>query len=63
MGSQEKKRDNWMEKQKSKCGAQNAGNGISEFQISIFSGDMPPDPPRLRGPTTPCSYSRLFFPI
>ena len=22
---------------------------------------MPPDPPRLRGQTAPCSYGRLFF--
>ena len=32
----------------------------SKFQN--FLGDMPPDPPRLRGPMTPCSYSQLFFP-
>ena len=31
----------------------------SRFQNS--RGSMPPDPPRLRGFTGPCSYSRLFF--
>ena len=43
-------------------GAQNAGIGISELpDFKIFWGSMPPDPPRLRGLTTPCSYSQLFF--
>ena len=31
----------------------------SRFQN--FWGSMPPNPPRLRGQTAPCSYSRLFF--
>ena len=44
-------------------GAQNTGNGISEPpDFKIFWERMPPDPPRLRGLTARCSYSRLFFP-
>ena len=32
----------------------------SKFQN--FLGDIPPEPPRLKGPMTPCSYSQVFFP-
>ena len=42
-------------------GAQNARNGISELpDFKILWGTMPPDPPRLRGLTAPCSCRRLF---
>ena len=45
-----------------KFGAQNAGNDISELpDFKIFWGSMSPKPPRLRGLTAPCSYSRLLF--
>ena len=35
---------------------------FQSFHISKFSGGACPRPPRLRGLTTPCSYSRVFFP-
>ena len=62
MGSQEKKRDNWMEIRQANVVPRMLEMAFQSSKFQIFLGDMPPDPPRLRGPTTPCSYSRLFFP-
>ena len=40
----------------------NTGNLILGLQISkIFWGSTPPDPPRRRGLTAPCWYSRLLY--
>ena len=47
----------------SQCSPRNTGNLILGLRNSnIFWGSTPPDPPRRRGLTAPCWYSRLLYP-